>query len=371
MQDPQRQDGTVPTRSSRPEFMGYLQVAVIGVILVAIIYLAQAPEPVEYVPDDALTGSASSRNVVVVAQPQDATRQLSVRLTGNVIADREVRILSDVVGRISWISPDFRNGGFIRANEPFLKIDPAEQELEVERTQNAVRVADARLLAARTVREGSTEVEEAILSEAESLHELARLRLERTEFSLPYDARVIRADAGIGKLVGPVHLVGTNASMGTVYQSNSVRVLAPVTQEDLEYLSPVIGRTAKVTAREGTFEAEVETISAVLAADSRLGSLFLKFVDLEKALPLPGSFAEIEIVGPEIENAYVLPEEAFGEGNRVWIARDGVLESVSVDIIGKTDFGTIVNQFDAGSGVVVSTIAEPRDGLAIAVSETN
>lgn len=145
---------------------------------------------------------------------------------------------------------------------------------------------------------------EARLGAARAELKLAQLDLGRTEISLPYDARVVSSSVSVGELVGPVEGVDSRAS--------------------------------------------------VVAPQTRLASLFLKFVHDRplESLPLPGTFVEVEIQGPAYRDVYVLPDSVLQEGDSVWTVRDGVLRSLGLQALGHTAAGMVVEAFDAGEGVV-------------------
>ena len=380
-------------RSNRPEWRGYLQLAALVVAIAAALLFARAPQRVDRgaVSD---RSAESVRPAVNVIHPAQTRQALTVELTGTVNLAERTRVASEVVGRIAWVSPDFSNGGSIRADEPFIRIDPAEFELQVEAAEMAVREAEARVWVERagaeedlrTFERENPGVEpsesvrrlpsiaeaEARLMRAQADLKLAALRLERTNISLPYDGRVMGSDVEVGELVGPADEVGAPSSrLGIVYRPGALQVDVPIEPRDLEYLDPVIGRKARVAGRMASWEARVERVSSVIAPRTRLASVFLKFAAdaHEDSLPAPGTFVEVAIEGPVYEDVYVLPEAVLQERDSVWVVRDGVLSAVAPKPLGRTDAGWVVQAFDAGEGVVVGSLPGAREGLAVMVTD--
>ena len=145
---------------------------------------------------------------------------------------------------------------------------------------------------------------------------------------------------------------------------------APIKQEDLAHLAPAIGRSATVRTAAGTFDAEVERTSSIIAPKTRLATLFLKFARGESpnALPLPGTFVEISLAGPVHDNVFVLPEAALQDRDSVWIVDGGMLKAVVPHALGyASSGGLVVEAFDAGDGVVIGTLPGAREGLAVEV----
>ena len=349
----------------RPGWFGYVQLGLILLVVAIALYFARAPGRVQL---DMAAGQAAgeSRPVVNVILPAPTEQALTVKLTGTVRAYDQVAVRSEVAGRVAWVSPEFANGGSIAANETFVRIDPARYELKVEAAEMAVREAEARLSAQNT--RGA----EARLGAARAELKLAQLDLERTEISLPYNARVVSSSVSVGELVGPVEGIDSRASiLGLVYQPETLQVDAPVDPKILEYLTPAIGRSATIHARTEEYAAGIERVSSVVAPQTRLASLFLRFAADQplESLPLPGTFVEVEIEGPAYQGVYVLPDSVLQEGDSVWTVRDGVLRSFSPQALGRTGAGLVVEAFDAGGGVVAGMLPGAGEGLAVSVAE--
>ena len=387
------QETTEPQgRSGRSKWMGYAQLILILAAIGIALYFAQAPNRMERDPifDLALD---QAKPTVSVIQPAPTEQALRVDLTGGVTLHGKVKVTSEVGGRVIWVSPSFRNGGTISANETFIRIDPAEYELELEAAGAEVAKADARVqiekaraeeslvsfarenpgadIPERVHRAPQIAQAEAGLRKARAEMKRAQLRLDRTEISLPFDVRVAAADIDVGQFVGPAELVGRASSLGSVYRTDALQVRAPIEQDSLAYLAPAIGRSATVRAASGTFDAVVERTSAIIGPKSRLAALFLKFAEDHpvETLPLPGSFVEVSIEGPVHDNVLVLPESAMQDWDSVWVVDGGTLKAVTPQVLGHADGGVVVVAFDVGAGIVVGSLRGAREGLAVEVSD--
>lgn len=362
-------------QSAPPAWRGRLQLAlVLGTILMAL-FFARAPDRVDRGPVTDLTADAV-RPTVPVIHPVPTDQALTVELTATVGLEDTVNVASEVAGRVAWVSPNFANGGSLSANETFIRVDPAEFELQVEAAEMGVREADARVAAERArgedARAFALAEAESRLGRAEADLKLAELRLARTNISYPYASRVINADVAVGEVVGPAELVGGAASrLGTVYRLDALQVDAPIEPRDLEYLDPVIGRTAQVVGEMGRWRARVVRVSSVIAPQTRLASVFLKFAEDEPmdSLPAPGTFVEIDLEGPAYDDVYLLPESVLQERDSVWVVRNGLLSAFTPTTLGRTAAGWVVQAFDAGEGVVVGVLPAAREGLAVQVRE--
>ncbi len=358
------QDSTNPdSPSPRPRWLGVVQLAAIVAAIAVALYFARAPDRVERGP---ISGAAQATPAVSVVKPAATEHSLTLKLTGTVTLERKTTVVSEVVGRVVWVSPNFSNGGSLAADEVFVRVDPSRYELEVEAARMAVREMES-VPGMATAVTGTRAMLEAKLGRARAELALAELRLARTAISLPYASRVISSDLGVGDLVGPADDVGRQAKLGVVYRPGALQVRVPIPQEDLAALSPAVGRTARVSTRKGTYEARVVRVSAVVAPRTRLAGLFLKFPENAPpdSLPRPGTFARVEVEGPNRGNVYVLPESATREDDKIWVVRNGALASLTPVTVGRGDAGWVVEAFDAGEGVVVGTLSGGREGLKV------
>ena len=373
--------------ANRPRWLGYAQLGLIIVVVLAALYLARAPARVP-IESPAELAAKDVRPTVRVIHPTPTEHALTVRLTGNVTIETSISIAAEVGGRVTWVSPNFRPGGVLEADESVVRLDSEERRLRMESARLAVLAAEAALAieteraeaAARLFsggrRPGVDDLEwvgratavtqaEARLQRARIGLELIELQIAKMEISVPFASRVIATDVGVGELVG------LGVPLGTVYRTGALQVTAPIDPRHLQYLAPIVGRTAHVTTRSGTYAAEVERVSAQVDTRSRLVTVFLTFSGEEApdSLPLPGSFAEAAITGPAYENVYVLPEAALQEHDSVWVVSADVLESVTPRILGRTADGWVVAAFPTGQGVVVGGLPRARDGLAVSVTD--
>ena len=354
-------------------WLGYAQLALIVLVIAVALFFARAPARVDRGP---VVVNGEDAPVVHTIQPELTQQVQQLDLTGIVSLNRKVTVVSEVVGRVVWVSPDFINGGTVPANQVFVKVDPAEYELKVRAAEMAVADAEALVQAA----EGGTESgsrggfsvarANAVLGRAKSALALAQLQLERTEIRLPYTARVMSSELEVGDLVGPPEAVGALSVLGVVYRPEALQVSMPINVTDLAAFDPVIGRPAKVDTVAGNYDAELVRVSSVVAPETRLARAFLKFSSNtpQDSMPAPGTFARVRLFGPERDGIYVLPEAAAREHDRVWTVVDGALRSLTPVTVGRTVDGWIVEAFDAGEGVVVSALSGASEGLTVAAS---
>lgn len=371
----------------------------LGVVLafaaVVIVMIATAPQPERANPQP--------RPVAVFAAPVERTNvSLTVTTQGEVSPRTQIDLVPQVAGRITYVNPNFIEGGFFEAGETLVQIDDADYRLAV--TRASAQVAQARQalvreeaeadLAARewaelgegqasplTLREPQMAQAQASLAAAEAQLQEARLNLQRTRISAPFDGRVRTKSADLGQYVGP----GTR--LGQVFATDVVQVRLPLSDEQLSMLNIPVAFQAADTAT-----APEVRLSATLAGEYREWSA--RLVRTDSAIdpqtrvlygialvedpygaaaaiggsPLPvGLFVDAEIEGREVADAYVLPRSSLRGSDEVYVATEGGRLAIrNVSVITSSPERLVVSAgVEAGDMVVTSPIRAASEGMRI------
>lgn len=373
---------------SRGRWLGYVQIGLLLLLLVGAIYFAQSPDRLRPASTSELEFGVAQTPLVNVINPTSTQQRISVQLTGNVRLERRTNISAEVSARVAWISPDFTNGGSIPANQTFIKLDDVDflQTVEIAEAnvlENEARVErqkkrgehDAKVfvhknpgleVSPRVRREPSVAVEEAKLEKSKVALEIAQRRVDKTKISLPFDSKVIAAVVGLGELVGP------RTPLGVAYNPTDLQIEAPIEIRELVQVEPIVGRSAQIQSNGRSFAATVVGVSSIVAPQSRMALTFLKFAGDTPAdsFPLPGTFAQISIEGPEVQDVFVLPLSAAQEQESIWVVDNGVLQSVTPTVLGRSKTDWIVEAFDSHDGVVLGSVPMAREGLAVEIGMT-
>lgn len=353
--------------------LSYIQLfLVIGIIVVALV-LARAPERVDRASFSVDRAEAvQPRTVDVLEQPQTEKFTLQVEKTGNVNLDERVAVRTEAKGRIVWVSENFQTGRTIAADEVFVKIDPTEYQLRVDEADALLQIAKSKQESMAQDPEKDMSGINARIQLLETRLEMAQFKLEKSEISLPYEFRVIRADIEVGELVGPHEYAGSDAALlGTGYRLESLIVSTPIETQLLKDLEPAIGRGATITVGGETYRAKIDLISPIVAPETRLITVFLRFDESipKEDLPLPGMFADISFDGPSYDNVYALPLEAMAPNRQIWVIQNGVVDTRSPVTVAITDENWIVESFDTAEGLVVGSYPGLSMGDAVTVNK--
>ena len=327
-----------------------------------------------------------------------------VVVTGNgqVGAKVAVEIVPQVGGRVVQVAPALVAGGFFRAGQTLVSIEPRDYELAVERARAAVARAQvvleqqgAEAEVARqewdalnpgsappsglVVREPQVRQAEAELAAADADLQVAHLNLERTRISIPFDGVVVSENIDIGQYIGP------GQSVARVYGTDAVEIRLPLESRELAWFtvpesSAVRGPRAEVQASYAgqvqTWQGRVVRMEAEVDPDSRMVNVVVEVrdpFDREDSKPplLPGTFVGVKIFGRTVEGLIAVPRHAIREGGRVWVFENGGLHIREVDVTrSDRELTYIAGGLGDGEKIVVSSLDAVTDGMKVRAADS-
>ncbi len=342
--------------------------------------------------------------LVKVEQVRVRDIPMVVKGYGTVSPKVEIDIIPEVAGKVVFIHPELKVGGFIRRNENILQIDPRDYKLAVQQAEAAV--ADATVLLeteqaeAQVARKewsdlhpgiepGSTLVlrepqilkAKATLDSAKAQLATAKLRLERTSISLPFDILIASESVDLGQYVV------TGQPLASAFGTEAVEIEVPLQDDDLAWFD-VFGssifaddnqRAGKTTATvkadfagtERLWEGFVVRTTGQVDRTSRMISVVVEvpepFKVTQSGSPLlPGLFVEVLIHGKTLHNAVAIPRDAVREGNRLWLVKDNLLRIQPLDVVrADKDFAYVVTGIEDKTDIVTSSLDVAVDGMKI------
>jgi RND family efflux transporter MFP subunit len=348
--------------------------------------------------------NAQPRPVAVfVDEAELQTVALTVESQGQARPRTQINLVPQVAGRITYVNPNFIEGGFFEAGETLVQIEDADYRLAV--TRAAAQVAQAEQALAReraeselaasewqalgqgeasalTLREPQMAEARAQLAAAEAALQSARLDLQRTRVSAPFSGRVRSKNADLGQYVGP----GTN--LGEVFSTDTVLVRLPLTDHQLGLLGiPVaynaaadanddgirVTLTATLAGRQHAWEGRITRTDSAIDPQTRVLYAIAEVADpygaaAEGGAPLAvGLFVNARIEGREVENVSILPRSALRGEDSVYVAEVGGTLSVrTVEVIDSSPDRVVVSSgVRGGELVVTSPIRGANNGMRV------
>lgn len=315
---------------------------------------------------------------------------------GEVVPRVSVDVVPQVAGQVIEAHRSLVAGGFFKAGDVLVVIDPRDYELAVERAQAAVARAKVTLEREQAEADVAREewyglhpdeeptalvIREPQIRQADAEHaaaladlSVAELSLERTRISLPFDGVVVSESIDVGQFVG------NGSRLATVYGTDVVEVRVPLDSRELAWFDVPSSRGGRGASAEismsfsGTrslWKGRVTRMEAQVDQTSRMVHVVIEVprpYDTSGNRPalLPGSFVDVRIAGRTLENVVSVPRHAIHDGNSVWVFENGSLGIREVEIMREDRQQTLISSgLEEGELVIVSTLDATTNGMTI------
>lgn len=324
------------------------------------------------------------------------TRRIEIVGSGAVSSQVDVQIIPQVQGRVDWLSSIMRPGGSFLKDEVLFRIEARDFELEVERRRAEVASARTNLqleeaeglaatreweeitpgepVPALVARKPQIRDRRAALASAQAQLARAQLDLDRTNFSLPFNGRVVSSNVELGQFMA------TGQTYGTVYSLDGLEVSVPLADKDLKWLQPLDDVEAIITTSylgvDRVIRAKATRVSAQLDAQTRFASVIVSLgesSDEEDTLPLvPGVFVSVTFLGPKLDSLVTVPTAAIQENGKIWTIVDQRLKAAQPEIIQTGPTVSLIRGLAAGSEIMLSNVPGAVENMAVrSVIETS
>ncbi len=371
-----------------------------------LVLAAEVPGKLVYVSPNLIEGRAVRRGEILFRiDPTDfrnqvATARADVAQQGVAVLEAEEE--ADLARREY---ERFREREARRAANPFAGVDADDfaaqfvppGQLRADGAPPATAPDPDEEPASLTLRLPQLQAAQAALQRARAQLGDAQLALGRTVVRAPFSGLVRSENAAQGSYVSP------GQSLAEIVASGTFDVVVPLTQREAA-LIPNLWQTggerieASVYAEYGgqryRWQAYVDRADPVLNPETRTIDVFLRVPNpmqrgrLAAEQPngedgvsdagaatgpplLVGSFVQVDIDGLALSRYAAVPIAALRAGNQVWVAREGRLRIVSVDVIQRTDTQVFVRAEPLGADpqVIVGDIGVATDGMSIRTAD--
>lgn len=360
-------------------------------------------------PQSKLTVDTPERRLAVeVLKLQAKPYQVMLQSYGTVRPRTQSELVPQVSGKIVYISPNFRNGGFFEVGELLVQIDERDYRSEVssaranliearqalvqeqaqvdQASEDWTRLGNKGKPPALVSREPQLKAAQARVLSAEALLDTAEANLERTQIVAPYAGRMLAKKVDVGQVVT------ANTSLADIYAVDTIEVRLPLKNRDLRYIDlPESYRFAetvqqalpgvkllselaraeswkgRIVRTEGAIDAASQQLYVIAQIDDPYG------VNYRDKQPLKiGQYVTAEIDGRQLENTLVIPASAIYQGTYVYVVRDGLLLRRDVTIGWQnTEEAIIDSGLEAGDFLVTTSLGQVASGTAVKILNPN
>tara|TARA_B100000941_G_scaffold251493_1_gene198200 strand:+ start:992 stop:2188 length:1197 start_codon:yes stop_codon:yes gene_type:complete len=322
---------------------------------------------------------------------------LKVSTNGEVRSVTEINVIPQVSGRIIKVADEFIDGGNIKKGQPLIWVDDRDYKLASISAES--RVAQARKLLEREIAEGELakkdweelgegeaspltlripqlEEAQALLNAAEADLEKAKLNLERTVISLPFDGLIKKKNAGIGQYVN------AGSILGSAFSTEKVLIPLPLTDTELSYLGLPLGYESKkyldgpkvifrsfISSKNIEWTGRITRTSGSIDSLTRLVYAYAEVINpYDQTPPLViGTYVDAEIEGNFISGGFVISNAAIKNGNEIYlIDENNKLKIKTIEVVGTENEDVIIfGDINENDMIVVSTLNTGYEGMEL------
>ncbi|MFP4070774.1 MAG: efflux RND transporter periplasmic adaptor subunit [Desulfovibrionales bacterium] len=335
---------------------------------------------------------------VEAIQAQKGPAQAMVSGMGTVVPSQQITLRARVSGTLIALSERFVPGGRIPQGEEILRLDPSDYEIEVAKSESELQKALAdlemeqgRQAVARqelellqesspgdytgtdlALRKPQLHQAEAQVAIARSELARARLNMNRTVLTAPFNALVVNRQVDFGAQVGTQDPLATLAATDEYWIEASVPV-DRIGDLDLESESGSVEIFSQTGS--GQWSGRIMHSLGILDENSRLAKVLISVrnpLDAGSNPLMLGDYVRVAIQGRDLGEMFVLPRKALRRGDAVWIAAEGRLEIRPVEIALRSGETVYVRSgLNPGELIILSNIAAPVPGMPLDVAESS
>ncbi len=373
-------------------------------LLVLLVAVAIARYAITHKPEAKRKTAAGATPVVEVVTVENRDYPVKINTRGTVRPHTETTLVAQISGEIVHVAPGFRNGGFFNKGDVLLRIDPRDYQTAVKLAESTLAQAklklaqeEARAAQAKrdwerlgepgkpddlVLRKPQLQTERANVAAAQAQLEQAKLNLQRTRITAPYDGRLLEKKADLGQYVNPGNV------LGKIYAIDYAEVRLPLNNRQLAFVDiPEIFRGQEKQSTTGpevllraqiggkTWEWPARIVRSEGAIDEQSRQTFViarvddPYAERQSGQPplKVGQFVEAEVTGRTLENVPVIPAAALRAGNHVFIVdADMRLRKRSVEILWQDAENAVVKSgLQAGDRLVLTPVSSKLVGRQV------
>lgn len=288
---------------------------------------------------------------------------------GNVAANIELDVSSEVTGRVVWATPEFEPGERVSAGTVLLRIDAVNYELALAEAEAALAGANTALADAQALRKRAAVTEAKLnIKAVEQRIAKAKQDLSYTQVRAPFDAIIDR------KLVEVGQFVAIGQALARLLSTDAAHISLPFTAAQASLLGEP--ENTEVVLSVGQGEQQRQWPAKMLRVESRVDQVTRVVpVVVEVAAPydlsvhkhsLPlGLFVQASVTGRPIGGAVRLPNSVL-HGESVYVLRKGELQRKEVTVAYREGSAVVVSDgLQDGDQVVQTRLEVMFDGLKV------
>lgn len=319
----------------------------------------------------AVAGSSTDNRIPVKGRVINyETLTNKVLTTGNIIANEEVDIKSEISGRVVQIL--FKEGGRVRKGDLLIKLNDSELKAQLEKSESRKKLAESNEIRQRMLFEKellAKEVYDATVNELNSVMAdiaLLRAQIDKTEIRAPFEGVIGLKYVSEGSYISPATQIATLQNLATVKIDFSIPE---------KYVNDILREseiTFTIPGTEKKYKGRIFAIEPKIDAATRTVAMRAVCTNTDEKI-FPGAFANIEVILKEIKNTLMVPTEAIIpelKSQKVFVFKNGQAQSVSVETGIRTDTRIqILQGLQTGDTLITTGVLLLRQGSPVTITD--
>jgi membrane fusion protein (multidrug efflux system) len=314
-------------------------------------------------------GKGASKNMPVkvslyIASKQDVEH--SIQVTGNVLADEAVDLVSETQGRILGIH--FKEGSEVTKGQLLLKINDADLRAQLARATASQKLKQETEQRARQLLEKQAISQEAYDMSLTDLNtsiadvDLLKEQIRKTEIKAPFSGYIGLRYVSEGGYVSNATKIASLQSLGRVKVEFSVpEKYAPRLKNGDEIQFTVDGQAKTFTAKIFAIEPKVDPVTRNVAMRATC--------DNSSRLLIPGAFARVNVILPNNNQSVMIPTQAVVpilKGQKVFIKQgDTAVERIIKTGVRTDKLIEVKDGLNVGDSVIVGGVMYIKQGSKV------
>lgn len=299
---------------------------------------------------------------------QYSTSTYGINATGTLLANEEVELVAEIVGKIRKIY--FEEGSFVKKGDLLLKVDDADLQAQLTRAEFQEKLLKEKLERQRILlnRESiSREAFDQLQTDYNVLQadiELLRVKISRTEIRAPFDGMMGFRYVSEGSYVQP------NSQIARIVDNSILKFEFTIPEKYVDQDLKGKEIVFRITGNEKPFAAQVYAVDPSVDIKTRTILLRARFKNTGHRLQ-PGMFAKGNLLLSGRTEYIQIPTEAVVpemEGKRMWIVKNGKAVSVRVETESRDEKNVeVISGISVGDTILTGGLMQLREGMVVKV----
>jgi membrane fusion protein (multidrug efflux system) len=299
---------------------------------------------------------------------QPGTLQNTIMATGNIMANEEVELRTELPGRI--ISINFEEGSLVSKGVLLMKTD--DRELQAQLKKLMVEEKQARddlyrkekLLELKAVSQEEYDISNNALGILLAQMDLVKTQISKTEIIAPFSGKI-----GL-RQVSPGGFISSSTLVARLQQTDPVKIDFAIPEKYRNNIKPGTLISFTVEGNDSLFSGKIYATEPKIDPATRNLQIRAR-CENPKGLLMPGAFAKVTIILDKFTDALVIPSEAIIpqlNGEKVFLCVNGKAKSQVITTGVRTEREVqVIEGLKSGDTIVTTGYLQLREGADIKI----